>query len=108
MKSVRIFLWASFAVLSVIAQVHSIDAARAIPVIVRRRTSLDIYTVLQGNRNTGSNINCDIDSATYLVEENQCINNQHLFNGNEKCMNVLHYIDWHDNNILFPTQNALL
>ena len=102
MKSVRVFLWASFAVgavLSVIAQVHSIDTARTIPVIVRRRPSLDIYTVLQGN-STGSNINCDIDSATYLVEENQCINNQHLFNGNEKCMNVLHYIDWHDNNII--------
>ena len=84
MKSVRVFLWASFAVgivLSVIAQVHSVDTSRAIPVVVWRRTSLDIYTILQGN-NTGSNNNCDVDSATYLVEENQCINNQHLFNGN--------------------------
>ena len=99
MKSDRVqgFLWANFAVgtvLSVIAQVHSIDTARAIPVVVRRRPSLDIYTVLQGNNTiTGSN-NCDFDSATYLVEENQCIKNQHLFNGNKKCMTILQYIDW--------------
>ena len=97
MKSVRIFLWASFAVgtvLSVIAQVHCVDTSRAAPVIVRRRSSLDIYTVLQGNRTELDN-RCNVNNATYLVKENQCINNQHLYNGNENCMTVLHYYtDW--------------
>jgi hypothetical protein len=86
MKNIRVFLWASFAigaVLSVIAQVHSEDNSRlgAIPVAVSRRASLDIYITLLGN-----GIACDVDNATYLVKENQCINNQYLLNGNEKCM----------------------
>ena len=92
MKGIRVFLWASFAVgavLSVIAQVHSeVD----IPVATSRR-SLDIK-FYQGNNTRFAT--CDVDNATYLVKENQCINNQHLFNGNEKCMHdctVLQYID---------------
>ena len=102
MKGIRVFLWASFAVgavLSVIAQVHSVDTSRIIPVVVRRRSSLDIYTILQGNRTEVDN-RCDVDNATYLVKENQCIDNQYLSNGNEKCM-LHYYID--DNENLSPT-----
>ena len=91
MKSTRVFLWASFAVvavLSVIAQVHSEDDSCAIPVAVTRRPSLDFHTLFQGNNTGSTNINCDVNNATYLVKENQCINNQHLFSGNEKCMTV--------------------
>jgi hypothetical protein len=94
MKSIRVSLWASFAVgavLSVLAQVHSVDNSNAIPVAVTRRPSLDIYTILQGNR-TGFNT-CDVDNATYLVKENQCINDRYLSNGNEKCM---YYIDGYE------------
>jgi hypothetical protein len=83
MKSIGVFLWASLAVgavLSVIAEAHT---SSAIPVAVSRRPSFDVLTILQGN-NTGSNtINCHPDNATYLVKENECINNQYLFNGNE-------------------------
>ena len=96
MKSVGVFLWASFAVgavLSVIAQVHSEVESTAIPVVVSRRSSLDIK-LYQGNNNIYSNI-CDVaNNATYLVKENQCINNQYLFNGNENCMTILQYTDW--------------
>ena len=86
MKSIRVFLWASFAVgavLSVITQVHSEVESSAIPVTINRR-SIDVRTLLQGNNTGPTHINCDIDNATYLVEENWCINNQHLFDGNEE------------------------
>ena len=88
MKSIRVFLWASFAVgavLSVIAQVHSEVESSAIPVAVRRR-SFDFHIILQEDNTGSTNINCNVDNATYLVEENQCINNQHLFNRKEKCI----------------------
>jgi hemin uptake protein HemP len=91
MKSIRFFLWANFAigaVLSVIAQVHSEDYSSAIPTAVTRRVSLDFHTILQGNNTGFTNINCDVDNATYLVEDNQCINNQYLFNGKEKCITL--------------------
>jgi hypothetical protein len=84
MNSIRVFLWANFAVgavLSVIAQVHN---SSAIPVAVSRRPSLDVLTILQGNNTGSTTINCHVDNATYLVKENECINNQYLFNGNEK------------------------
>ena len=92
MNGISVFLWASFAVgavLSVITQVHSEVESSAIPVALNRR-SIDVRILLQeDNTVTGStNIICDDDNATYLVEENQCINNQHLFNGNEKCMTL--------------------
>ena len=91
MKSIRVFLWASFAVgavLSVIAQVHSEVESTATPVAVNRR-SLDFRIILQANNTGSTNINCDDDNATYLVDENQCINNQHLYNGNEECITAL-------------------
>ena len=86
-NSSRVFLWASFAigvVLSVITQVHSEAASISVPVTVTRRLSLDTYTILQGN-GTGRLV-CNVDNPTYLVKENRCINNEHLFNGNQKCM----------------------
>ena len=86
MKSIRVYLWASFvvgAVLSVIAQVHSEDETTAIPVVtVLRRPSLDFYHILQGNKTDSEQMRCDAENATYLVKENQCINNHYLFNGN--------------------------
>ena len=78
------FLWASFAVgavLSVIVKVHSEVESTAIPVAVRRRTLRDIFIALQGNKT--NYFYCNFANATYLVKENQCINNQYLFNGNE-------------------------
>ena len=90
MKSIRVFLWASFAigtVLSVIVQVGSEVESTAIPVAVNRR-SLDFRIILQEDDTGSTHINCDNDNATYLVKENQCINNQHLYNGKEKCMTV--------------------
>ena len=109
MKRMRVSLQAGFAVgavLSVIAQVHSEVESSATPVTVNRR-SIDVRTLLIQENNIGStSINCDVDNATYLVEENQCINNQHLFDGNEKCMTILQYIDW-QYYYQFPTQNAL-
>ena len=108
MKSIRVFLWASFAVgavLSVIAQVHSEVESSATPVTVNRR-SIDFRIILQEDDTEPTNIICDVDNATYLVEENQCINNQHLFDGNEKCMTILQYIDW-QYYYQFPKQNAL-
>ena len=110
MKGIRVFLWASFAVgavLSVVVQVHSEVESSTIPVaVIINRRSFDVQTLLQGNNTGPTHINCDVDNATYLVEENQCINNQHLFNGNEKCMTLLQYIDLHY--YQFPTQNVLL
>ena len=92
MKRMRVSLQASFvvgAVLSVIAQaLHSEDYFNATPVAVNRR-SLDVRIILQEDNTRSSNINCNDDNATYLVKENQCINNQHLFDGNEECMTVL-------------------
>ena len=92
MKRMRVSLQAGFAVgavLSVIAQVHSEVESSATPVAVNRR-SFDVHTLLQGN-NTGPThiISCYVDNATYLVEENQCINNQHLLHGNEKCTIII-------------------
>ena len=89
MKGIRVYLWTSFAVgavLSVIAQVHSEDES-SIPVTVQvtRRFFQDLYTTLQPNSTQGITMQCD-DNATYLVNESQCINNNHLFNGNLKCM----------------------
>ena len=91
----RVSLWASFAVgavLSVIAQVHSEDKSSAIPVAVTRRSSLDIRIIyiLQGNYTGSTNniINCDVENATYLVKENECINDQYLFNSNKNCMTL--------------------
>ena len=87
MKSIRVFLQASFAigaVLSAITQVYSEDESSAIPVVVRRRKIQDLYTILQ--QNNTEDTRCDVDNATYLVNENQCINNHYLFNGNLKCM----------------------
>ena len=83
MKSIRVFLWASFtigAALSVIAQAHSFDTSSAIPVAVNRRI-FDIFIELKGY-----DYWCSFDNGpeTYLVKENQCINNQRLFNGNGK------------------------
>ena len=103
MKSIRVFLWASFAigaVLSVITQVRSEESSSAIPVAVNRRL-LDFRTLLQENNTGSTNINCDVDNATYLVEENQCINNRYLFNGKEKCIDGNDYCQ-------SPTQSALL
>ena len=91
MKSISVVLWTSFAVgavLSVIAQVHSQDNSSAIPVVIRRRPSLDSYTILQANKS--EDVVCDVNNATYLVKENQCINNRYLFNGNMKYMHLLH------------------
>ena len=87
----RVSLQASFtvgAVLSVIAQVriHSEDESSAIPVAISRRSSLDILTIIyifQGNYTGSTNINCDVKNATYLVKENECINDQYLFNSNK-------------------------
>ena len=89
-NSSRDFLWASFAigaVLSVLAHVQSQDASTSVPVTVSRRPSLDTYTILQGNRTYGRV--CNVDNATYLVKEKRCINDEHLFNGNLKCMILL-------------------
>ena len=75
MKSIGVFLWASLAigtVLSVVAQVHS-DATPA--VLIRRRKPGDMYGT------TLSQQTCNDDNATYLVQENHCISNHHLFNG---------------------------
>ena len=85
MKSTRVFLWTSFAVgavLSMIAQVHSEDDPSATPVVTVWRRYLDIYNILQGNKT--EQFRCDIENAlpTYLVKENQCIDNYYLFNGN--------------------------
>ena len=89
----RVSLWASFAVgavLSVIAQVHSEVESSAIPVAVIRRSSLDIRIIyiLQGNYTGSTNINCDVENATYLVKENECINDRYLFNSNKNCMTL--------------------
>ena len=84
MKSIRHYLLASFVfgiVLSVTAQVHSGDdsgTTPAVTVMVGRRTSFDVYTEQNKTRqlvcNEGGNV-------TYLVAENQCIDNQYLFDG---------------------------
>ena len=66
-------------------QVHSEVELSAIPVIIRRRASADIYTILLFQQNVTEDKLCPTDNATYLVKERQCINNQNLFNGN------LHY-----------------
>ena len=86
MKSIRVILWASFAigaVLLLIAQAHSGDESRATPVVtVWRRQSNDIYTILQQNKT--EDIHCH-SNETYLVKETQCVNNHQLFNGNLRC-----------------------
>ena len=88
MKSIRVCLWMSFAVgavlSAVIAQVYSEDNSSAILILVNRRPSLDIYTMLHWGNETKHMI-CP-NNGTYLVKENLCINNQYLFNGNVKCM----------------------
>ena len=93
MKSIRVFLWtlSSFAVaivLSVIAQVHSEDeSSTPVTVQVTRRFLQDVYfTILQPNDTHVTSTFCEANNATYLVNESQCINNNHLFNGNLKCM----------------------
>lgn len=85
MKRIRVLLLTSSVigtVISVIAQVHSDteDESSAIPVIVRRRPSSDFYTILQ--QSTTQDLRCDVNNATYLVKENQCISDNHLFSGN--------------------------
>ena len=86
MKSIRVILWASFAVgavLSVIAQVHSEDESSAtLVVLVSRRKMFDMYTILQQNNTELMSLNCDNENATYVVKEDQCISNHQLFNGN--------------------------
>ena len=91
MNSIRLLLWASFAIgavlSSVIAQVQSEDDSSAIPVDISRRSSGDIisYTTLQQNKTEV--VNCLVDNATYLVKERQCVNNHYLVNGNlPECM----------------------
>ena len=81
MKSIRVFVWASFAIGAVLS-VHSEDYFSAIPVAVNRRSSIDIYLKLQGNKTLHGQ--CNVNNATYLVEDNQCVDNQYLFNGNKK------------------------
>ena len=84
MKSIRRYLLASFVfgiVLSVIAHVHSGDDSGTTPVIVVwRRQSHDIYTILQQDK-TEEGLFCH-DNETYLVKESQCVDNYYLFNGN--------------------------
>ena len=69
-------------VLLMIAQVQSEVESSAIPVIIRRRPSADIYTILLFQQNRIEDRLCPTDNATYLVKERQCINNQNLFDGN--------------------------
>ena len=96
MKSVRVFLWTSFAVgavLSVIPQVHSEDeSSTPVTVQVTRRFFQDVYyTKLQPN-NTQVTTVCYVN-ATYLVNENQCINNHYFFNGSLEYMILVILID---------------
>ena len=87
MKSISVFLWASFAVgamLSVMAQAHSENQSWATTTVVTvwRRQSNDLYSILQQNKTEDIHYH---GNETYLVKETQCINNHHLFNGNLRC-----------------------
>ena len=70
-------------ILSMIVQVHSEMESSAIPMIIRRRISANVYTIILFQQNITEHRLCP-GNATYLAKERQCysIDNHNLFDGN--------------------------
>ena len=51
-----------------------------IPEWVQRRQSSDFYNFF--NSSESSHVTCGTERSTYLVNENQCVKDQELFDGN--------------------------
>ena len=62
-----------------IFNISEVNSHREIAVFVRRRDSSDYYSLQHDNRS--SDERCTDGNNTYLVIENQCINNQQLLDG---------------------------
>ena len=63
----------------VISELNALSGAE-IPEWVQRRQSSDFYNFF--NSIESSHVTCGTERSTYLVNENQCVKDQELFDGN--------------------------
>ena len=61
----------------IISELYALSGAE-IPEWVQRQQSCDFYNFFNSSE---SYLTCGIDRSTYLVDENQCVKDQELFDG---------------------------